>query len=137
MPDGNREVMYVAAFENVVQALQVLDAVERLGSDELRGWCDAAVIDKIDGKPRVVRRLDLPHVRVIPEELGSGTLPRKELKEAADHLTTIEAGLIAIGEPAIEEALDKAIFGAIRVHKLFVDATADEIAAELREVLKG
>jgi hypothetical protein len=71
------------------------------------------------------------------EELGSGTLPRKELKEAADHLTTIEAGLIAIGEPAVEEALDKAIFGAIRVHKLFVDGSADEIAAELREVLKG
>jgi len=137
MADGNREVMYVAAFENVVQALQVLDDVERLGRDELRGWCDAAVIDKIDGKSRVVRRLNLPRVRVIPEELGFGALPRKELKEAADHLTTIEAGFIAIGEPAIEAALDKTIFGAIRVHKLFLDGTADEIAAELREVLNG
>jgi len=137
MAEGNREVVYMATFDNVVKALQVLDAVERLGGAELAGWCDAAVVDKIDGKTRIVRRVDLPRVRAIPEELGSGTLPRKELREAAEHLTALEAGLIAVGEPAVEAALDETIFGAIRVIKLFVDATPDELADELREALKG
>jgi hypothetical protein len=127
----------MAAFENVVKALQVLDAIERLPRDELTGWCDAAVVNKINGKTRIVKRLDRPGVRVIPEELGSGTLPRAELKEAADHLTALEAGLIAVGEPAVEEVLGNAIFGAVRVHKLFVDASADELADELREALNG
>jgi hypothetical protein len=137
MPDGNREVVYVAAFENVVQALQILDAIERLTPDELTGWCDAAVVDKFNGKTRIVKRVDRPGVRVIPEELGSGTLPRQDLKEAAGHLTAVEAGLIAIGEPAVEEVLGSTIFGAVRVHKLFVDASPEELADELREALNG
>jgi hypothetical protein len=29
----------------------------------------------------------------------SGTLPRKELHEAAEHLTANQAGLLAVGEP--------------------------------------
>jgi hypothetical protein len=33
--------------------------------------------------PRIVKRMDRPRVRVIREVLGGGTLPRKELKEAA------------------------------------------------------
>ena len=135
MGDGNREVVYMAAYENVVQALQVLAAIERLPRDEMGGWCDAAVVDKINGKSRVVRRLDRPGVRIIPEQLGSGTLPRKELKEAAEHLTDVEAGLIAVGEPAVEDVLGDTIFGAVRVHKVFVDASADELADELRSVL--
>lgn len=135
MADGNREVVYVAAFDNVVKAIQVLDAIERLPRDEMPGWCDAAVVDKINGKTRIVRRLDRPGVRVIPEQLGSGTLPRKDLMEAAEHLTAIEAGLIAVGEPAVEEVLGDEIFGAIRVIKLFVDASPGELANELREAL--
>jgi hypothetical protein len=137
MPDGNREVVYVAAFENVVQALQILDAIERLTPDELTGWCDAAVVDKFNGKTRIVKRVDRPGVRVIPEELGSGTLPRQDLKEAAGHLVAVEAGLIAIGEPAVEEVLGSTIFGAVRIHKLFVDASPEELADELREALNG
>jgi hypothetical protein len=56
------------------------------------------------------------------------TPPRKELHEA---------GLIVVGEPTIEQALDKAIAGAADVVKRFVDATTDEIASELREALKS
>jgi hypothetical protein len=137
MADGNREVVYIAAFENVVQALQVLDDIERLPRDEMPGWYDAAVVDKFNGKTRVVKRVDHPGVRVIPEELGSGTLPRQDLKEAADHLTAVEAGLIAVGELAVEEVLGNTIFGAVRVHKLVVDASPDELADELRSVLNG
>jgi hypothetical protein len=66
------------------------------------GQYDAAVIDKEDGKPHVVTRMDRSHIRVIPEWFGGGTLPRKELHEAAEQLTANQAGLIAVGEPTIE-----------------------------------
>jgi hypothetical protein len=73
------------------------------------GHYDAAVIDKEDGKPHVVKRMDRPHIRVIPEWFGGGALPRKELHEAAEQLTASQAGLIAVGEPTIEKGLDKAL----------------------------
>jgi hypothetical protein len=47
--------------------------------------------------------MDRPHIRVIPEWFGGGALPRKELHEAADQLTSNQAGLIAVGEPTIEK----------------------------------
>jgi hypothetical protein len=67
------------------------------------GSYDAAVIDKENGKPHIVKRMDRPHTRVIPELFGGGTLPRKELHDAAEQLTANQAGLIAVGEPTIEK----------------------------------
>jgi hypothetical protein len=67
----------------------------------------------------------------------AGTLPRKELHEAAQELTASQAGLVAVGEPTIEEAVDKALTGAARIVKRTVDATTDEIASELQEALKS
>jgi hypothetical protein len=67
---------------------------------------------------------------------GAGTLPRKELHEAAEALTSKQAGLIAIGQPTIEKALDKVLTGAAKVVKRTVDATTDEISSELQEALK-
>jgi hypothetical protein len=81
-------------------------------------------------------RIDRPHIRVIPEWFGGGTLPRKELHEAADELTANQAGLIAVGEPTIEKGLDKAFTGAARVVKRAVDATTDELTSELQQALK-
>ena len=81
--------------------------------------------------------MDRPGVRVIPEWFGGGTLPRKELHEAAQELTGAQAGLIAVGEPTIEKAVDQALKGADKVVKRTVDATADEIASELQEALKS
>ena len=95
------------------------------------------MIDKENGKPHVLKRVDRPRIHVIPEWFGGGTLPRKELHEAAEQLTSDEAGLIVVGEPTIEKALDKAITGAGKVVKRTVDATTDEIASELQEALKG
>src|SRR5271169_4754317 len=46
-------------------------------ADEMIGQYDAAVIDKENAKPHVVKRMDRPHVRVIPEWFGGGTLPRQ------------------------------------------------------------
>ena len=76
-------------------------------------------------------------MRAIPEMFGGGTLPRKELKEAAELLTANQAGLIVVGEPTIEKGLDQALTGAAKVAKRSVDATTDEISSELQEALNS
>jgi hypothetical protein len=137
MPDQKPMVVYAATYGSVSAAETDLDAIEALHKDKAIGSFDAAVIDQEDGKPHVVKRMDRPVVRVIPEWFGGGTLPRKELRELAGQLTASQAGLIAVGEPTIEKALDKALTSADKVVKRTVDATADEIASELQEALKG
>ena len=129
--------LYTAVYESVPPALADLDAIEELHKDEIIGKYDAAVIDKEDGKPHIVKRMDRPRVRMIPEMLGGGALPRKELKEAAEELTSDEAGLIVVGEPTIEKGFDKAVTGAAKIVKRSVDATTDEIANELKEALNS
>ena len=137
MAEKKQLVVYAAAYESVQAALADLDAIEQLHKDEMIGQYDAAVIDKEDGKPHVVKRMDRPHIRVIPEWFGGGTLPRKELHEAADQLTADQAGLIAVGEPTIEKGLDEALTRAAKVVKRTVQATTDEITSELQEALKS
>ena len=137
MAEKKQLVVYAAAYKTADAALADMDAIEQLHKDEMIGQYDAAVIDKEDGKPHVVKRMDRPHIRVIPEWFGGGTLPRKELHEAAEALTADQAGLIAVGEPTIEQALDKALTKAAKVVKRTVEATTDEITSELQEALKG
>jgi hypothetical protein len=130
-------VLFAAAYENVSDALAALDDIEQLHKDKLVGDYDAAVVDKQNGKPHIAKRMDRPRTRVIPEQLGSGTLPRRELKEAAQALTADQAGLIAVGEPTIEKAVDKALMNASKVVKRQMNAETDEITSELQEALKG
>jgi flavin reductase (DIM6/NTAB) family NADH-FMN oxidoreductase RutF len=137
MAEKEPMVVYAAAYGSVDAALADLDAVEQLHKDEMIGKYDAAVIDQEDGKPHVVKRMDRPHIRVIPEWFGGGTLPRKDLHDAAEQLTADQAGLIVIGEPTIEKGLDKALTKAAKVVKRTVDATTDEITSELQEALKA
>jgi hypothetical protein len=137
MAEKKQLVLYAAAYKTADAALADLDAIEQLHKDEMIGHYDAAVIDQEDGKPHVVKRMDRPHIRVIPEWFGGGTLPRKELHEAAEALTADQAGLIAVGEPTIEQALDKALTNAGKVVKRTVEATTDEITSELQEALKS
>ena len=137
MADKNQLLLYTAAYETVTAALADLDAIEQLHKDELIGKYDAAVIDKENGKPHIVKRMDRSRMRVIPEWFGGGTLPRKELHDAAEELTANQAGLIAVGEPTIEKGLDKAFTGAAKVVKRSVEATTDEITSELQEALKS
>jgi uncharacterized membrane protein len=87
MAENEQLVVYAAAYETVEAAAADLDAIEQAHKDEMIGQYDAAVIGKEDGKPHVVKRMDRPHIRVIPEWFGGGTLPRKELHEAAEQLT--------------------------------------------------
>jgi uncharacterized membrane protein len=136
MADDNM-LLFTAVYDDVSTALADLDAVEQLHEDELIGKFDAAVIDQENGKPHIVKRVDRPRIRVIPEAFGGGTLPRKELHEAATALTAGQAGLIVVGEPTIDKGLDKAITHAARVVKHSVDASTDEIASELQEALKS
>ena len=137
MADKQPMVLYAASYESTSAALTALDDVEQLHKDDVIGKYDAAVIDKEDDKPHIVKRMDRPGIRVIPERFGGGTLPRKELHEAAEALTANEAGLVVVGEPTIEKALDNALTSAAKVVKHEVDATTDEIAGELQEALKA
>ena len=137
MAEKKQLLVYAAAYETVEAALVDLDAIELEHMEEMIGQYDAAVIDKKDGKPHVVKRMDRPHVRVIPEWFGGGTLPRKELHEAAEQLTASRAGLIAVGEPAMEKGLDEALTRAAKAVKRMVEATTDEITSELQEALKS
>jgi hypothetical protein len=137
MAEKKQLLVYAAAYETVEAALVDLDAIELEHMEEMIGQYDAAVIDKKDGKPHVAKRMDRPHIRVIPECFGGGTLPRKELHEAAKQLTASQAGLIAVGEPTIEQGLDKALTKAAKVVKRTVEATTDEITSELQEALKS
>ena len=137
MAEKRQLIVYAVAYETVERALADLDAIERLHKTGMIGQFDAAVIDKEDGQPHVAKRVDRPWVRVIPEWFGGGTLPRKELHEVAQELTASQAGLIAVGEPTIEKALDQALTGAAKVVKRTVDATTDEITSELQEALKS
>ena len=136
MADSNQMLLYAASYDSAPAALAALGDIEQLHKDKMIGKYDAAVIDKQDGKPHIVKRMDRPGVRVIPEWFGGGTLPRKDLREAAEELTATQAGLIAVGEPTIEKALDQALTGAAKVVKHNVDATTDEITSELQEALK-
>ena len=132
MTEQKPMLVYAATYQDLSAAEAGLDAVAQLHKDKVIGSYDAAVIDKKDGKPHVAKRMDRPYFRVIPEWFGGGTLPRKELHEVAQQLTAGQAGLIAVGEPTIEKALDKALTGAAKVVKHSVDATTDEITSELR-----
>jgi hypothetical protein len=133
MPEN---VLYTAAYGDVNDALIDLQAIEQLHEDEMIGKFDAAVIDKEGGKPHIVKRVDRPWYRVIPEEFGGGALPRKELKDAASELTADLAGLIVVGEPTLEKGFDKAVTHSAKIVKRSVDATNEELESELQEALK-
>jgi uncharacterized membrane protein len=137
MTDKKPMIVYAATYPSVSAAETDLDAVEQLHKDKVIGSLDAAVVDQEDGQPHVIKRMDRPRIRVIPEWFGGGTLPRKELREVAEALTAGQAGLVAVGEPTIEKALDQALTKADRMVKRSVDATTDEIASELQEALKS
>ncbi|HEY2202025.1 MAG TPA: hypothetical protein VGH56_09055 [Solirubrobacteraceae bacterium] len=132
---ANNSVAYVAVYDDVNSALADLDAIGDLHDDDLIGKYDAAVIDQENGDPHIVKRMDRPRIRVIPGAFGGGTLPRKELKDAARELSPGQAAMIVAGEPTIEEGFDKAVTKAAKIVKRSVDATTDEVASELQEAL--
>jgi hypothetical protein len=136
MAEPEYVVVYAATYPNVAAARAVLDTIKHLHK-EVVGTYDAAVVDKENAKAHVVKRMDHPHTRIIPEWFGSGALTRKELNDAAEELLADEAGLIVVGEATIEPALDKAFTGTDKVFKSEILATVDQITSELQEAFKG
>ena len=124
-------VVFTAVYDDLDAALADLGAIEQVHQDEMIGKYDAAVIDEENGKPHIVKRMDRPRARLIPELVGKGTLPRKELHEAAQELTSSEAGLIVACEPTVEKGLENAVTRAAKTAKHSFNATTDELASEL------
>ena len=137
MADNDNMVLYTALYDGVDAALDDLDAIEQLHEDAIIGKFDAAVVDRENGEPKIVKRIDRPRVRVIPEAFGSGTLPRKELKEAAQQLSGSQAALIVAGEPTLDKGFDRAVTKADKIVKRSLDATTDEIAKELAQAVSN
>ena len=135
MADSKPMVVYAATYDSTSAALADLGVIDQMHEDQIIGSVDAAVIDRENGKPHIRKRIDRPHVRAIPEAFGGGTLPRKELTDAASDLSTNQAGLIAVGEPTVEKAIDQALTKADKVVKRTVDATTDQISSELQQAL--
>jgi hypothetical protein len=136
MAEQEYVVVYAATYPTVAAARAVLDTIEHLHG-EVAGTYDAAVVAKENGKAHVVKRMDHPRARVIPEWFDRGALVRKELDEAADELLAGEAGLIVVGEATIEPALDKAFTGTANVVKREMQASVDQITSELQEAFKS
>lgn len=91
------------ANDDVNSALADLDVLGDLHDDELIGKYDAAVIDQDEGKPHIVKRVDHPRIDVLPELVGTGALPRGQLRDAAKELDPGEAALLVVGEPTLEK----------------------------------
>ncbi len=124
-------VLYTAVYDDVVDARSDLDAFEELYKADVIGKYDAAIIDQEDGKPHIVKRVDHPVVRVIPEWFGSGTLPRGELHDAARQLAPGQSAVIVVGEPTLDKAFDRAVVRAARTVKHDLNAAIDELEKEL------
>ncbi len=129
--------IFTALYDSVDDARADLDAIENLHKDDFLGTFDGAIVDQQNGKPHIVKRMDRPVVRIIPEELGFGRLRHKELKEAAAELGANQVGLIVIGEPTLEKGFDIAVTRATKVVKQTVDATTDEISEEMKQAAKS
>jgi len=128
-------VLYVAVYESVALAKADLEAIEQLHKDDLIGTFDAAVVDKEKGKPHIVKRMARPMVQVIPDVFGDdydALLRYDELHDAAAALNASEAALIVVGEPTLDKAFEKAVTHATKTLRHVVDATADELAKEMK-----
>jgi hypothetical protein len=73
-------LVYAAVYDFVSAATADLDAIERLHEDGLIGKFDAAVVDEENGKPHIVKRIDRPRIRVIPEAFGAELSPARSSK---------------------------------------------------------
>jgi hypothetical protein len=138
MADKSAEnsVVYTAVYTDLEDAKFDLEALQQLHRDQMIGKFDAAIIDKEEGKPHIVKRVDHPYYRVIPEWFGSGALPRKELHEAAEALDAGQAALIAIGEPTIADGVERAIIRSAKSFKHDMNVATDELTKEMTDALK-
>ncbi len=131
--------LYVAIYDGVDSAEADLDAIEQLHKHDIVGTFDAAVVDRENGGPHIVKRMARPMVRVIPDAMGDdyALLPYDELHDTAAQLGASEAALIVVGEPTLDKAFDKAVTHASKTLKHVMDVTADELAKEMKAAAKA
>ena len=130
-------MLYTAVYDDTLTALADLDAFEQLHNQQLLGDYDAAVVDKEDGQPHIIRRVERPRIHIIPELLGTGTLKRKELHELADGLGENEAALVVVGEATLEKGFDQAVTHAAKKAEHEFDTATDALAEELKQSSKS
>lgn len=130
---ADNAVMYTAVYDDMSSALADLDTFEQLHEEEMIGDYDAAVVDKEDGKPHVVKRVDHPRINVIRELAGHGSLAHNELHEAADQLDDSQAALIVVGEPTIGKGFDQAVTHATKTAKHELETATDQLSKDLSE----
>ena len=73
---------------------------------------------------------------MIPEWLGSGTLARRELHDAARALDAGEAALIVVGEATLAKGFEKAVTRAAKTVTRELNAATDELAKDLTEAVR-
>ena len=132
----DNSVLYTAVYNDLEDAKFDLKTFEQLHQDHMIGKFDAAVIDKEDGKPHIVRRVDRPYYRVIPEWFGSGALPRRELHQAAEALDAGQAALVVVGEPTIADGVERAVIRSAKTFKHDLNVATDELTKEMTDALK-
>jgi len=128
---GDKAMLWEAVYPSKDAALADLEVFDHLHDAEVIGKYDAAVIDKENGKPHIVKRVDSPRINVIPELVGGGDLKRSELKKAAEELAPGEAALVVVGEPTIEKAFESSVRQANKIAKQEFDQSADDLASAL------
>ncbi|MGZ6615786.1 MAG: hypothetical protein ACXVFQ_15305 [Solirubrobacteraceae bacterium] len=133
---ADNSLLHTAVYTELDDAKADLEAFEELHKSRMIGKFDAPVIDKEDGKPHVVKRVDHPYYRVIPEWFGSGTLPRKDLQEAAEALDAGQAALIVVGEPTIAQGIEKAVTRSAKTFKHDMNVATDALTKEMTDALK-
>lgn len=133
---AQNSVLYTAVYTDLEDAKFDLGAVEQLHKDHMIGKFDAAIVDKEDGGPHIVKRVDRPYYRVIPEWFGGGVLPRKELHEAGEALDSGQAALVVIGEPTIAQGVERALIRAAKTFKHDLNVATDELTREMSDALR-
>jgi hypothetical protein len=124
---NDHTIVYTAVYSDKNAALTDLDHVEDLHDRGVIGKYDAAVIDKENGKPHIVKRVDDPSYDVV-NKMFDGSLPTDdELNKAASVLIEGAAGLIVIAESTLEDDLDKATSNAITSAKHELNAALDKV----------
>ena len=129
--------VYTAVYDDEHAALADLEALERLHEEESIGKYDAAVIRMKLSEPHIVKRVDDPRIRVIPERLGHGALPSNELEKAAEELPAGISGADRVAEVALGRAFEDAVTQGVRVAQRDFTTTTDRLASELVEAFKA
>jgi hypothetical protein len=120
-------MIYTAIYRDKTAALTDLDAVATLHAEGVIGDYDAAVVDKENGKPHIVKRVDDPSYDVV-NKMFDGSLPTDdELNKAASALVEGAAGLIVVAESTLEDQLDQATSNAIKSAKHELNAALDKL----------